>query len=106
MTVEVHTAAGKFVLEKIDKLPSGLGVQTTGKWDFLRQAIKGLKERDDKLKVNCPNKRQASLAQSAAKNHLKRSGRDQVIPNGCKLRTNTLPLKNGTVDVYVYFDAK
>jgi len=102
--IEIQTEAGKFTIEKVDVLPEGLGSKPLSKWDFLREAMgKGLKSQGDKIKLNCPNKKQAMLAQSAAKNYPKR-GKGRLLPKDCLLRTNTLPLKNGTVDVYIYFE--
>ena len=104
--VEVHnTSAGKFQITKIKKadIPIGLLGQGWYKWDFLRTALATLQNKDDSLHFNCPNRKQASLAQSAIGNYHKRAGRGATIPQGCKLRSGSTLLKNGTVDVYVYF---
>ena len=103
---EIHsTSAGKFQINKIKKadIPTDLLGQGWYKWDFLRTALATLKEKDDSLRFNCPNRKQAALAQSAIGNYHKRAGRGAAIPQGCKLRTGSTVLKDGTVDVYAYF---
>ena len=103
MVSEVHTSVGKFRIERVTELPLILMVRGTAKWDFLREAIAEMRNKDDIRKVNCPNKKQASLAQSAIGNYHQRAGRGQTLPKGCKLRSRSNLLKDGTVDVYVYF---
>ena len=103
--VEIRTTAGTFIVEKVDVLPEGLGLKPSYRWDFLREAMtRELKGKGDIFKINCPNKKQAMLAQSAAKNYPRR-GKGRLLPKDCPLHTNSLPLNNGTVDVYIYLAA-